>query len=86
MLGLLKLESPRIEGDDELLARVDEAAQYLPVEQLAISPQCGFASRSALDGVDGNELDRGHVAAAKLEVQARVVERALGLEATERGT
>ena len=78
VLGLLSSKSPRIEGEDELLARIDEAAQYLPVEQLAISPQCGFASAlSALDGADGNELDED-VQWRKLEVQARVVERVWG--------
>jgi hypothetical protein len=48
------------------------------VEQLAISPQCGFASAlSALDGADGNELTED-VQWRKLEVQARVVERVWG--------
>jgi 5-methyltetrahydropteroyltriglutamate--homocysteine methyltransferase len=35
---------PQLETLDELRRRVDEAAKYLPLEQLAISPQCGFAS------------------------------------------
>jgi 5-methyltetrahydropteroyltriglutamate--homocysteine methyltransferase len=78
VLGVLSSKSPRIETEDELLRRIDEATADLPVEQLAISPQCGFASAlSALDGADGNELDED-VQWRKLEVQARVVERVWG--------
>lgn len=78
VLGILSSKSPRIETEDELLRRIDEATAYLPVEQLAISPQCGFASAlSALDAVDGNELDED-VQWRKLEVQARVADRVWG--------
>ena len=34
----------RVETVDELRRRIDDASRYLPVEQLALSPQCGFAS------------------------------------------
>ena len=44
VLGLITTKVPRIETVDELRRRIDEAARYLPLEQLAISPQCGFAS------------------------------------------
>jgi len=44
VLGLVSTKSPRVETIDEIRRRVDEAARYLPVEQLAISPQCGFSS------------------------------------------
>jgi 5-methyltetrahydropteroyltriglutamate--homocysteine methyltransferase len=44
VLGLITTKVGRVEGVDELRRRIDEAARYLPVEQLAISPQCGFAS------------------------------------------
>ena len=40
-----------LETRDDLKRRIDEAACYLPLEQLAISPQCGFAS-----GERGNKL------------------------------
>ncbi|HTU05927.1 MAG TPA: 5-methyltetrahydropteroyltriglutamate--homocysteine S-methyltransferase, partial [Trebonia sp.] len=36
---------------DDLKRRIDEAAKYVDLDQLALSPQCGFASR-----VEGNEL------------------------------
>jgi 5-methyltetrahydropteroyltriglutamate--homocysteine methyltransferase len=44
VLGLISTKVPETPGVDELRRRVDEAARYLPLEQLAISPQCGFAS------------------------------------------
>jgi 5-methyltetrahydropteroyltriglutamate--homocysteine methyltransferase len=44
VLGLITTKVPRLESVDELRRRVDEASRYLPLEQLAISPQCGFAS------------------------------------------
>jgi hypothetical protein len=37
-------EEPATPTVDELKRRIEEAARYLPLEQLAISPQCGFAS------------------------------------------
>ena len=33
-----------LERQDDLLRRIDEAAKYVPMENLALSPQCGFAS------------------------------------------
>ena len=44
VLGLITTKVARIETVDELRWRIDEAARYLSLEQLAISPQCGFAS------------------------------------------
>ena len=44
VLGLITTKVGRVETVDELRRRIDEAAHYLPLEQLAISPQCGFAS------------------------------------------
>jgi len=44
VLGLITTKVGRAESVDELRRRIDEAARYLPLEQLAISPQCGFAS------------------------------------------
>ncbi|MGH7875236.1 MAG: cobalamin-independent methionine synthase II family protein [Candidatus Binatia bacterium] len=44
VLGLITTKIARIETLDELRRRIDEAARYIPLEQLAISPQCGFAS------------------------------------------
>ena len=44
VLGLITTKVGRVGSVDELRRRIDEAARYLPLEQLAISPQCGFAS------------------------------------------
>ena len=44
VLGLVSSKVPELESVDELKRRIDEASRFLPLEQLAISPQCGFAS------------------------------------------
>ena len=44
MLGLVSTKVPALESADELKRRIDEACRYLPLEQLALSPQCGFSS------------------------------------------
>ena len=44
VLGLISTKVPEIEKIDDLKRRIDEASKYIPLEQLAISPQCGFAS------------------------------------------
>ena len=43
-LGLVTTKSPRAETPAALESRIAEAARHFPLEQLAISPQCGFAS------------------------------------------
>jgi 5-methyltetrahydropteroyltriglutamate--homocysteine methyltransferase len=49
VLGLVSSKFPELEPKDELKRRIDEAAKYVPLENLCISPQCGFAST-----VEGN--------------------------------
>jgi len=44
VLGLVSTKRPELERKQDLLRRIDEAARFIPLEQLAISPQCGFAS------------------------------------------
>jgi 5-methyltetrahydropteroyltriglutamate--homocysteine methyltransferase len=44
VLGLVSSKRPELESKEGLLRRINEAARFLPLEQLAISPQCGFAS------------------------------------------
>jgi len=44
VLGLVTTKSDEMESADEIKRRIDEAARYVPVEQLALSPQCGFSS------------------------------------------
>src|ERR1700676_612003 len=47
VLGLITTKEPKLESQDDLLRRIDDAARYVPLENLAISPQCGFASVAA---------------------------------------
>jgi len=51
VLGLVTSKTPQLESKDELKRRIDEAAKYVPLEQLCLSPQCGFAST-----IEGNAL------------------------------
>jgi len=44
VLGLVTTKEPQLESPDDLRRRIDEAAKYVPLENLALSPQCGFAS------------------------------------------
>jgi 5-methyltetrahydropteroyltriglutamate--homocysteine methyltransferase len=65
VLGLVTSKSGVLESKDELKRRIDEAAKYVDINQLALSPQCGFASTE-----EGNVLTEAEQW-AKL---ARVVE------------
>ncbi len=51
VLGLVTSKKPQLESKDELKARIAEAATIVPLERLALSPQCGFAST-----IEGNAL------------------------------
>jgi 5-methyltetrahydropteroyltriglutamate--homocysteine methyltransferase len=51
VLGLVTTKRPELESKDELKRRIDEAAQYVPLDQLCLSGQCGFSST-----VEGNNL------------------------------
>lgn len=44
VLGIFTSKTGELENKDNILARIEEATQYVPLEQLSISPQCGFAS------------------------------------------
>jgi 5-methyltetrahydropteroyltriglutamate--homocysteine methyltransferase len=45
VLGLVTSKFPEMERKDALKRRIDEVTKYIPIENLAISPQCGFASQ-----------------------------------------
>ena len=51
VLGLVTTKFGQLETQDALKRRIDEAAQFAPLEQLCLSPQCGFSST-----VDGNKI------------------------------
>ena len=44
VLGLVTTKSGDMESVDDLKRRIDEASRYIPLEQLSLSPQCGFSS------------------------------------------
>jgi 5-methyltetrahydropteroyltriglutamate--homocysteine methyltransferase len=44
VLGLVTTKKPALEAKDDLKRRIDAAAKHVPIEQLCLSPQCGFAS------------------------------------------
>ena len=44
VLGLVSSKQPRLEAKADLIRRIQEAARYVPLDRLALSPQCGFAS------------------------------------------
>jgi methionine synthase II (cobalamin-independent) len=51
VLGLISTKTPALESQQDLLRRIDEAGKYVPIANLALSPQCGLASVAA-----GNEI------------------------------
>ena len=51
VLGLVTTKSPVLESSDAIRRRIDEAGRYAPLDQLALSPQCGFSS-----GIGGNAM------------------------------
>jgi 5-methyltetrahydropteroyltriglutamate--homocysteine methyltransferase len=66
VLGLVTTKSGALESKDDLKHRIDAAAKYAALEQLALSPQCGFSS-----GIGGNTMDvAGEVAKLRLVVEA----------------
>jgi 5-methyltetrahydropteroyltriglutamate--homocysteine methyltransferase len=72
VMGLVSSKAAEVERVDDVVARLEEATMYADVEQLAVSPQCGFASVA-----DGNELDTD-AQWRKLEVVAAAAERVWG--------
>jgi len=44
VLGLISSKKPQLENADDVVRRIEDAARYFPLENLALSPQCGFAS------------------------------------------
>jgi 5-methyltetrahydropteroyltriglutamate--homocysteine methyltransferase len=72
VLGLVSSKVPRLESRDELRHRIDEASQVVPLERLALSPQCGFASTH-----EGNRLTPDDQR-LKLELVARTAKEVWG--------
>jgi len=68
VMGLVSSKRRELESEDEVLRKLDEASRYLPLDQLALSTQCGFASV-----IEGNEIDE-ETQWRKLELVARVAD------------
>jgi len=72
VLGLISSKEPALESQDLLRRRIDEAARYVPLENLAISPQCGFASTAPGNMLTHDEQKR------KLELVVEVARKVWG--------
>ncbi len=72
VLGLVSSKVGTLESKDALRHRLDEAARFLPLEQLCVSPQCGFSST-----LEGNELTQAEQR-AKLELCVELAQQVWG--------
>ena len=72
VLGLVSSKVARLETKQDLLRRIDEASRIIPLDQLALSPQCGFAS--TMEGNDLTEDDQW----AKLQLVVETVHEVWG--------
>jgi 5-methyltetrahydropteroyltriglutamate--homocysteine methyltransferase len=72
VLGLISSKEPALESVDDLRRRIDEAAKFVPIENLAISPQCGFASTAMGNLLTWDEMRR------KLELIVETAQKVWG--------
>ncbi len=72
VLGLVSSKTPTLENADAVARRIDEAARIVPIERLAVSPQCGFGT--TVGGAPMNEAEQR----AKLELVASVARTVWG--------
>lgn len=75
VLGLITTKSPVLEDKEKVIERIHEAAQYVPLDRLCLSPQCGFASCEI-----GNKLTEEEQW-AKLKLVKEIAEEVWGKEA-----
>ena len=66
VLGLVTTKKPALESEGELRARIEDAARFVPLDRLALSPQCGFASTMAGNRITSEQQRQ------KLELVGRV--------------
>ncbi len=72
VLGLITTKSPKLEDKNAVIARIHEAARYVPLDRLYLSPQCGFASCES-----GNKLTEEEQW-AKLKLVKEIAEEVWG--------
>jgi 5-methyltetrahydropteroyltriglutamate--homocysteine methyltransferase len=71
VLGVISSKVPELEQMDDIKRRIEEATKYIPVENLAVSTQCGFASTQQGNLLTWDEMER------KLELVAEIAHKAL---------
>lgn len=71
VLGLISSKLPELEQVDQIKRRIEEATKYIPIENIAVSPQCGFASTQLGNLLTWDEMKR------KLELVSEVARKAL---------
>ncbi len=74
VIGIVSSTNPQLETREALLARIEEAARYCPLDQLAISSQCGFQGSATRDGAHMTYDQQWK----KLELLAKVAEEVWG--------
>lgn len=72
VLGLITTKEPRLEDEDGLLRRIEQASRYVPVENLALSTQCGFASAASGNLLSWDDMRR------KLELVVKTARKVWG--------
>jgi 5-methyltetrahydropteroyltriglutamate--homocysteine methyltransferase len=72
VLGLITSKEGRLESQDDLVRRIDEAAKYVQLDNLSLSPQCGFASGAAGNLISWDDQQR------KLELVVQTAKRVWG--------
>jgi 5-methyltetrahydropteroyltriglutamate--homocysteine methyltransferase len=72
VLGLISTKKPQLEDKDALKRRIDEASKYIPLENLCLSPQCGFASSEVGNKLTEDDQKR------KLELAVQVAQDVWG--------
>jgi len=72
ILGLISSKLPQLENEKDLIKRIHEAAQYMPLENMGISPQCGFSSTSHGNNITMDDQWR------KLELAVKVAREVWG--------
>ena len=80
VLGLITTKRPHLEPMDELVSRIREASRFVPLERLAVSPQCGFASSVIGNAITPADQER------KLRLVVETAQRVWGEDAALRSS
>jgi 5-methyltetrahydropteroyltriglutamate--homocysteine methyltransferase len=72
VLGLITTKEPKLEAEDELLRRIEQASKFVPIENLALSTQCGFASAASGNLLSWDDMQK------KLELVTKTARKVWG--------